>query len=190
MKLSTILVGAFAALATAAPAPAPEAAVQEEASIALPVFERGSFDPKRLNNLNFKQRDLSYLLKLNSLDLGLFQRLGRQNNFNVVVFQDLFNNNNFDLNALLQFQQLQTILAIAQTGVFNQFDLGGLNLGGLNLGVINGIGGFNVGGIIDAALVPQIQTVVNTRKFSWRFTIYACYWFGANMGLVTPTVII
>lgn len=166
MKLSTILAGTFAALATAAPAAAPEPQGQQETSIALPVFERGSFDAGRLNNLNFKQRDINYLFKLNSLDLGLLQRLGRQNNFNIIAFQDLFNNNAFNLNAILQFQQLQTILAIAQTGVFNQFDLAALNLGGLNLGVINGIGGFDIGTIIGGGLGPQIQNVVNTGKFS------------------------
>jgi hypothetical protein len=155
MKLSALLAATLATVVAAAPAPAQEAETQ-------PLFERASFDANRLNNFNFRQQDLSYLFKLNSLDLGLLQRLGNQNNFNVLLFQDLFNGGNFNINALLQFQQLQTVLAIAQTGVFNQFDLAGLNLGGLNLGLINGIGGFDVGSIIDAALVPQIQNIVNT----------------------------
>ncbi|KAG8422481.1 hypothetical protein J3459_010330 [Metarhizium acridum] len=164
MKLSTVLAGTFAALVAAAPAPAPvaEAEVQADTSVALPVFERGAFDAKRVNNLNFKQQDLSYLFSLNrqSLNFDLLQRLALQNNFNVFAFQDLFNVGTFNINALLQFQQLQTVLAIAQTGVFNQFDLAGLNLGALNLGLINGIGAFDIGSIIDVALVPQIQSVV------------------------------
>ncbi|OAQ63120.1 hypothetical protein VFPPC_09019 [Pochonia chlamydosporia 170] len=162
MKLSTIIAGTFAAIAAAAPAPAPEAQAEPGTSVALPVFERASFDAGKLNNLNFKQQDLRYLFKMNSLDLNLLQVLGRQNNFNVLAFANVFNNDAFNLNALLQFQQLQTILAIAQTGVFNQFDLAGLNLAGLNLGVINGIGAFDIASIVDVAVIPQIQTVVQT----------------------------
>ncbi|OAA47805.1 hypothetical protein NOR_02295 [Metarhizium rileyi] len=162
MKFSAMLAGIFAALVAAAPAA--EAQVRRDTSAALPVFERGAVDAKQLNNLNFKQQDLSYLFQLNrgSLDFGLLQRLGVQNNFNVLAFQDLFNVNSFDVNSLLRFQQLHTVLSIAQTGVFNRFDLAGLNLGGLDLGLINGIGAFDVGTLIDASLVPQIQSVVNT----------------------------
>ncbi|KAK2589563.1 hypothetical protein QQS21_012760 [Conoideocrella luteorostrata] len=159
MKLSAALLGAFATIVSAAPV---ESSTQADTSAAFPVFERANIDVNRLNRLNFKQQDLSYLLKINNLDMNLLQQLGRNNNFNVLAFQDLFNVNNFNIASLLQFQQLQTILAIAGTGVFNQFNLAGLNLGGLNLGLINGIGGFDVAKIIDVAVVPQIQTIVST----------------------------
>lgn len=166
MKLSTVLAGTFAAFVTAAPAAAPVAEAEVDAPVALPVFERGVFDAKRVNNLNFRQQDLSYLFALNqgSFNFGLLQQLALQNNFNIFAFQDLFNVGTFNINALLQLQQLQTVLAIAQTGVFNQFDLAALNLGALNLGLINGIGAFDIASIIDVGLVPQIQSVVSTRK--------------------------
>ncbi|KAK3190511.1 hypothetical protein K4F52_003532 [Lecanicillium sp. MT-2017a] len=147
MKFTTLLTTTLGAVASAAPAPAPA------------LEERKSVDFGQLNNLLFKQTDFNYLLNINSLDLNLFQQLGRNNNLNVLLFQDLFNVNQFNLNSLLQFQQLQTLLAIAGTGALNTFDLSGLGLAQLNLGLINNIGGVDLGQFINAGSIPQIETI-------------------------------
>lgn len=157
MKLSTILAGALVALVSAAPTESPSSLTEPRDAME----QRGAFDAKKLNNLNFKQQDLNYLRKLNNVDLQVFQNLGRNNNFNVLVFQDLFNSNNFNLNSLLQFQQLNTILAIAGTGIFNGIDLAQLNFGALNLGLVGGIGGVNLDQFIEVVNLPQIQTIAS-----------------------------
>lgn len=159
MKFSTILAGTFAALVAAAPAPAPAPAPESETGVTDLVARKKSIDVGRLNNLNFRQQDLNYLFRLNTVDLQLFQQLGINNNLNVLAFQDLFNVGSFNINALLQFQQLQTLLVIASTGVFNTFDLSRLNLGGVNLGLINGLGGIELGQFIDAGLRPQVAGI-------------------------------
>lgn len=164
MKFTTLLAGVFAAVVVAAPAAEPEDETFE-------VEKRNAIDLGKVNNLNLKQQDLRYLQSVNSLDLALLQRLGLNNNLNVIQFQGLFNNQAFDLNAILQFQQLQTLLTIAQTGVFNTFDLSTLNLGGLNLALINGIGGINLGQFITPAVAPQVTTIANGGKFSSKNTI-------------------
>ncbi|ATY65078.1 hypothetical protein CCM_04233 [Cordyceps militaris CM01] len=152
MKFSTLIAAAFGAVAAAAPAPAPAPATLEE---------RRSFDFGQLNNLVFRQSDFNYLLNINSLDLGLFQQLGRNNNLDLLLFQDIFNVNSFNLNSLLQFQQLQTLLAVAGTGVLNGFDLGGLGLGNLNLGLVNGIGGVDLRQFVSSSSIPQIESIAS-----------------------------
>ncbi|KAF5724421.1 hypothetical protein FMUND_878 [Fusarium mundagurra] len=121
---------------------------------------RGRQD-NRLNRggLAFNQVDLNYLLQINQLNLGKLQVLSQRNNFNVVVFQDLFASRDFSLESLLQLQQLSTMLAIAETGIFDQLELSRLSLGNLNLGLINGIAGLNLAQFIDAALKPQITII-------------------------------
>ncbi|KAJ6779847.1 hypothetical protein PWT90_00843 [Aphanocladium album] len=150
MKFSTLIATTLGAVAVAAPAPAPEAAGLEE---------RRTFDFGQLNNLVFKQSDFNYLLNINSLNLQLFQQLGRNNNLNVLLFQDVFNVNSFNLNSLLQFQQLQTLLAIAGTGALNTFDLSGLALGNLNLGLVGGISGVDLRQFVSAGSIPQIESI-------------------------------
>lgn len=143
MRFSTILSGAFAALAVAAP-----------------TEKRGVFDAASLNGLAFNSLDLSYLNVVNSLDLGLLQELSIQNNFNSLAFESLFSSSVFDINSLLQAQQLQVLLQLGQLGVFNAFDLSSLELQQLELGLISPISSFDISSLIDASLVPQIQTVV------------------------------
>ncbi|EJP69380.1 hypothetical protein MY5147_005966 [Beauveria neobassiana] len=150
MKFSTLIAAALGAVATAAPAPAAETAALEA---------RSSFDFGQLNNLVFKQNDFNYLLNINSLDLQLFQQLGLNNNLNLLLFQDVFNVNSFDLNSLLQFQQLQTLLAIAGTGALNGFDLGSLALGGLNFGLVNGISGVDLRQFVSSSSIPEIESI-------------------------------
>ncbi|KAK6224669.1 hypothetical protein QIS74_02996 [Colletotrichum tabaci] len=146
MRFSSIIAAAFAAFATAAPTT---------------VESRADIDLGQLNNLqSFRNLDLNYLLALNSLNLGQLGQLGQINNLNIGAFQGLFGAQNFDLNALLQLQQLSTILAIQQQGLFNGVNLAQLNLGGLNFGLIQGLGGLNLGQFIDQGLVGQISQVV------------------------------
>lgn len=144
MKFSTIFAGALAAVASAAP-----------------TEKRGQLDISQLNNLQrFNQLDINYLNVINSLDLQLLNTLAVQNNFNALAFQGLFQQNQvFDVNAILQLQQLQTLLQLGQLGVFNAFDLSTLNLQALQLGLINNVGAFDLGSLIDASLVPQITAI-------------------------------
>lgn len=144
MRFSTILSGAFAALAVAAP-----------------TEKRGVFDAASLNGLSFNSLDLGYLNVINSLDLGLLQQLSIQNNFNALAFESLFQAQVFDINSLLQAQQLQVLLQLGQLGVFNAFDLASLQLQQLQLGLISNVGAFDVSSLIDASLVPQIQAIVS-----------------------------
>ncbi|OAA61344.1 hypothetical protein ISF_05423 [Cordyceps fumosorosea ARSEF 2679] len=152
MKFSTLIAAAFGAVATAAPAAEPASALEPRRS-----FDFGG----QFNNLIFRQSDFNYLLNINSLDLGLFQQLGINNNLNLLLFQDIFNVNSFNLNSLLQFQQLQTLLAIAGTGALSGFDLGGLALGGLNLGLVNGIGGVDLRQFVSSTSIPQIESIAS-----------------------------
>ncbi|KAG8167558.1 hypothetical protein KVR01_003247 [Diaporthe batatas] len=144
MKFSTIFAGALAAVAYAAP-----------------TEKRGQLDIGQLNNLQrFNQLDINYLNVINSLDLQLLNTLAVQNNFNALAFQGLFQQNQvFDVASLLQLQQLQTLLQLGQLGVFNAFDLSNLNLQALQLGLINNVGSFNLGSLIDASLIPQITAI-------------------------------
>ncbi|POS81400.1 hypothetical protein DHEL01_v200187 [Diaporthe helianthi] len=145
MKFSTIFAGALAAAVTSA----------------APAEKRGQLDIAQLNNLQgFNQLDINYLNVINSLDLQLLNTLAVQNNFNALAFQGLFQNNQvFDVASLLQLQQLQTVLQLGQLGVFNAFDLSSLNLQALQLGLINNVGAFDLGSLIDASLVPQITAI-------------------------------
>ncbi|KAM4056724.1 hypothetical protein HRG_003592 [Hirsutella rhossiliensis] len=139
MKISALLTGAFAALAVAVPAPAPAPVPNSSSSGALE--GRGAFNAKPFNNLVFNQRDLNYLLKVNSLNLQTFQGLAINNGLNVGAFQTLFAGNVFDVRALLQFQQLQTLLAVANVGVFNGVDLSRAAFNVIELGALGGVGG-------------------------------------------------
>lgn len=150
MKPVSILVGALAAVATAAPTVPTTKEIET----------RASFDLGLLNNLNrFNNVNLNYLLNINSLNLQLLAQLGNVNNFNVLGFQGLFQSNVFDLNALLQLQQLEMVLQLAQLGLFNGFDLSTLAFNQLNLGLINNIGGFDFNTLIDNSIVPQITSI-------------------------------
>ncbi|KAI0008596.1 hypothetical protein F4779DRAFT_429955 [Xylariaceae sp. FL0662B] len=149
MKPATILASALAAVASAAP-----------------TEKRGAVDVAAFNNFNFASIDLQYLNAINSFDLQAFAQLGAFNNLNIGAFQALFVNNVFDLNALLQLQQVALLAQLGGLGVFGNFDLGALQLNVFDLGLINGIGGFDVGSLVEEALKPQIQTVVQTTEIS------------------------
>ncbi|CAK7214119.1 hypothetical protein SCUCBS95973_002030 [Sporothrix curviconia] len=149
MKTTSILFSALAAtVAIAAPAQDVQA--------------RTSFDLSQLNNLSFENQNFQYLNVVNSLDLQLLSQLGSVNNFNILSFQNLFQQSEFSLQSLLEFQQLQMVLQLAQLGLFNGFDLSSLNFNNVNFGLINGVSNFDVNSLIDQSLVPQITQVIQT----------------------------
>jgi len=147
MKPVSIIVGALAAFATAAPTKEVE--------------QRGVADLSLLNNLQFSNLNFGYLSVVNNVDLALLQSLSVNNNLNLALFQNLFQSQVFNFQAALQFQQLQQTLQFAQLGLFNGIDLSSLALGNLNFGLINGLSGFDFNSVIDQSLLPQINAVVS-----------------------------
>ncbi|KAI0834068.1 hypothetical protein F5Y06DRAFT_177745 [Hypoxylon sp. FL0890] len=152
MKPTTFLVSALAAVASAAPTATAEKRTQ---------VDLGSF-----NNFGFANQDLQYLLAINNFDLQAFAQLSAFNNLNIGGFQSLFSNNVFDLNSLLQLQQIALLSQLGSLGVFGNFDLSSLQLNVFDLGLINGISGFDVSSLIDQSLVPQIQTIIQQTQIS------------------------
>ncbi|KAJ4247204.1 hypothetical protein NW762_013343 [Fusarium torreyae] len=116
-------------------------------------------EDRNRGGLAFGQVDLNYLLQVNELDLGKLQTLSRKNDLNVAVFADLFTSKDFSLKSLLELQQLSTTLKIAETGIFDKFELSKLELGGLELGLIDGIASIDLTKFIDAALKPKITVI-------------------------------
>ncbi|KAI1757366.1 hypothetical protein F4782DRAFT_226492 [Xylaria castorea] len=153
MKASTIFVSALAAVASAAPA----TTISEK---------RSAVDLSSFNQFAFANQNLQYFNAINAFDLQAFEQLAAFNNLNIAGFSGLFSNNAFDLNALLQLQQVALLSQLGGLGVFSNFDLSSLQLGGLNLGVVNGIGGFDIGSLIDASLQPQIQSVIQQTQLA------------------------
>ncbi|GAP86235.1 hypothetical protein SAMD00023353_0303770 [Rosellinia necatrix] len=153
MKASTIFVSALAAVASAAPT----TTVSEK---------RAVVDLNAFNQFGFVNQNLQYFNAINAFNLQAFEQLAAFNNLNIIGFQGLFSNNVFDLNALLQLQQVALLSQLGGLGVFGNFDLSTIQLGGLNLGVVNAIGGFDIGSLIDASLRPQIQSVIQQTQLS------------------------
>lgn len=153
MKASTIFASVLAAVASAAPT---TAAVEKRATVDLNAF----------NQFGFANQNLQYFNAINAFDLQAFEQLAAFNNLNILGFQGLFSNNVFDINALLQLQQVALLSQLGGLGVFSNFDLSTIQLGGLNLGVVNAIGGFDIGSIIDASLQPQIQSVIQQTQLA------------------------
>ncbi|KAI1853237.1 hypothetical protein JX265_000264 [Neoarthrinium moseri] len=146
MKFSTAIVSALAAVVSAAP-------TKE-------VAPRGIFDASQFNNFQFNNLDLNYLSVVNGLDFNILQQLASVNNFNINGFQNVFAGNVFDINALLQLQQIQQLIQLQQLGVLGGFDLSTLALNNVNFGLINAVGGIDLTQFIDSSLIPQIQTIV------------------------------
>jgi len=145
MKASTILVSALATLVAAAP-----------------TEKRANVDLGLLNGLQgFNQVNLNYLTNINSLDLNLLGLLGQQNNLDILQFQGLFNQQAFDIQAILQLQQLNDLLLFANAGVLNGFDLGGLGLNQLQFGLIDNLRGIDLQQFIVPNVVTQVQTVAS-----------------------------
>ncbi|KAI1264246.1 hypothetical protein F5Y18DRAFT_391548 [Xylariaceae sp. FL1019] len=146
----SMIIGAFAALVNAAPTT---------------VESRSAVDLNAFNQFAFANQDLQYLLAINQFDLQAFAELSAFNNLQIGNFQSLFSNDIFDVNALLQLQQVAMLAQLAQLGLFSNFDLASVNFNSFDLGLANAIGGFNIGSVIDASLVPQIQTIIAQTQF-------------------------
>lgn len=149
MKFSAVIVSALAAVASAAPAR------QEE--------PRAVIDASLFNNFAFNSQDFQYLSVINSLDFNVLQQLASVNKLNLGGFQNLFQQNAFDITGLLQLQQIQNLIQLQQLGVLGGFDLSTLALNQVNFGLINNLGGINLTQFIDAALIPQIQTIIQQK---------------------------
>ncbi|KAI1461533.1 hypothetical protein F4805DRAFT_236446 [Annulohypoxylon moriforme] len=153
MKASTIFTSALAAFATAAPtSTTPE--------------KRANVDLAAFNNFGFANQDLQYLLAVNGFNLQAFAQLSAFNNLNIGGFQSLFSGNSFDINALLQLQQIALLSQLGGLGVFGNFDLSALQLNVFDLGLLGGIGGFDVSSLIQQSLVPQLQTVIQQTQIN------------------------
>ncbi|KAI0428293.1 hypothetical protein F5Y09DRAFT_291789 [Xylaria sp. FL1042] len=153
MKASTIFVSALAAVASAAPA-------------TTTTEKRTAVDLSAFNQFSFANQNLQYFNAINLFDLQAFEQLAAFNNLNIAAFQGLFSNNVFDINALLQLQQVALLSQLGGLGVFSNFDLSSLSLNGLDLGLVSSLGGFDVSSIIDASLVPQIQAIIQQTQFA------------------------
>ncbi|KAI1800267.1 hypothetical protein F4811DRAFT_46801 [Daldinia bambusicola] len=153
MKAATLLASAFAAIAAAAPT---TTTPEKRAVVNLGAF----------NNFGFANQDLQYLLAINQFDLQAFAQLSAFNNLNIGGFQNLFLNDAFDINALLQLQQIALLSQLGSLGIFGNFDLGSLQLNVFDLGLIGGIGGFDITSLIDNALAPQIQAIIKQTEIS------------------------
>jgi hypothetical protein len=123
-------------------------------------------DELKRGGLAFGQVDLNYLLQVNELNLVKLKQLSGENNFDITIFADLFASKDFSLKQLLELQQLSTMLKIAETGIFDEFELSKLELGGLNLGLIDGIASIDLTKFIDAALKPKITVIAKKGKLS------------------------
>ncbi|KAI1468720.1 uncharacterized protein F4812DRAFT_342216 [Daldinia caldariorum] len=154
MKAATILASVFAAVAAAAPT-----------TIATPE-KRAVVDLGAFNNFGFANQDLQYLLAINQFDLQAFAQLSAFNNLNIGNFQSLFLNDAFDINSLLQLQQIALLSQLGSLGIFGNFDLGSLQLNVFNLGLIGGIGRFDITSLIDSSLAPQIQAIIKKTEIS------------------------
>ncbi|RGP67535.1 hypothetical protein FLONG3_8461 [Fusarium longipes] len=121
-------------------------------------------DNRKGGELSFGQVDLNYLLKVNDLDLVKLQTLSIKNKFDANVFSDLFSADEFSIKSLLELQQLSTMLSIAETGIFDKFELSSLKLGDLDLGLIDGIGSVDLTQFIDAATRPKITLIAKQVK--------------------------
>lgn len=155
MKFTSVIVCALAAIVSAAPAP------QGDAQKAAELEQQ----KQALNNLQFKNLDVAYAFAVNSLDVNglnaLVANLAQVNNLNLAAFQGVFNNNVFDINALLQIQQLQLLGQLQALGALNNVNLAALQLQALNLGVIQNLGAVNLVQFVNPSVVPQVQDVVN-----------------------------
>jgi hypothetical protein len=153
MKASTMILGALAAVATAAPTKVETRSNRDFSSF-------GNFGD--INNFDFLNQDLQYLSLVNSLDFGVLAQLSQVNNLDVLQFGGVFNNDVFDLASALQFQQVAQLVQLSSLGAFNSLDLSGLLFNQLNFGVLqNDLFGLNLGGFVNQAVIPQVVQVIN-----------------------------
>ncbi|KAK8010402.1 hypothetical protein PG990_009367 [Apiospora arundinis] len=170
MQFSTLFVTALAAVAYAAPAEKRENkdenkdAAKQQQDAAAKQQQDAAKQQEQLNKLNqgkFGNLDLAYLSVVNNIDLNALAGLGAQQNLNLGAFANIFNQQAFDLNTLLQVQQLVQLQQLQQLGLLGGVNLAALQLQSLNLGVINNLGGINLQQFINAGVKNQVQAVVS-----------------------------
>jgi len=149
MKFSSIIVGALAAVTSAAP-----------------VEKRSSADFNNLSGLGFNSfnaQEFQYLGLINSLSFGSsLAQLSQVNGFNANQFSNVFDSSQFNVQSLLEFQQLAMLIQLEQLGAFNNLDLSGLVFNQLQSGLLNNdVFGLDLGSVINQAVIPQITTIVS-----------------------------
>ncbi|KAJ2907385.1 hypothetical protein MKZ38_003242 [Zalerion maritima] len=159
MQFSKIILTAFAALAAAAPATTQETRVEKRSLL-------GANELGLLNGLNFGIDNFAYISEINGFNFDFFdQQLFSlfQRGFDVNVFNPLFNAQQFDFNNIVLLLQLQMLTHISSLGLFDQFNVAGVNLvPSLNLGVLSGLGGFDFASLFDQTVITQVQTITSS----------------------------
>ncbi|KJZ79273.1 hypothetical protein HIM_01424 [Hirsutella minnesotensis 3608] len=117
--------------------------------------QRG-FDPSRFNRLVFNKPGSQLPPQAQRTE---HQTLALSNRFNVGGFQTLFTNNAFAVNSLLQLQQLNTLVSVADAGFFNGRDLSNVSFHGLQLGALGNIGRMGLTSFVDASQLGVISPV-------------------------------
>ncbi|KAK7755180.1 hypothetical protein SLS62_002685 [Diatrype stigma] len=149
MKPTTFLVSALAAAAASA------------APTSTSTCKRASVDLAAFNQFAFQNQDLQYFNAINGLDLNGLVQLSVSNGLDLGVFQSVFVQDVVDVNALLQLQQVALLAQLGGLGLLGGVDLTAVQIDVLNLGLLgDAIGGFDLSSLVDQALVPQLQTVI------------------------------
>jgi hypothetical protein len=121
-------------------------------------------DGGAFNNFAFANKDLQYLNAFNDFELQAFVDLAIFNGLNIDVFQAVFVQDVFNINAVIQIQQIALLSHLGSLGVFNNFDLSLLQLNVVELGALGGIGGFDINSIVNPGVVTQVQNFVQTKQ--------------------------
>ncbi|KAL8285566.1 hypothetical protein RB601_006185 [Gaeumannomyces tritici] len=156
MKAVSMIVGAFAALAIAAPTTSVVDTTPKELETRAFAFDLNAF-----NNFGFANQDLAYLGVLNQIPFQTLYGLAINNGLQLNAFQGLFAQQaQFDIVSLIQLAQLQALGQVAQLGVFNAFNLQQFNFAPLDLGLLlQSFNGFNLQQFVGAGIVPQIGAI-------------------------------
>lgn len=153
-SFATLFVSALAAVASAAPASSvPSKATEKRAEIDLGAF----------NGFSFANQDLEYFNAVNGLDLNALVQLSAVNGLDLGGLQALFVEDVVDIGALLQLQQVALLSQLGGLGIFGDLDLASIEINIIDLGILGeSVGGFDVSTLVDQALLPQIQNVIQT----------------------------
>lgn len=152
MKPATFFVSALAAAASAAPTSTAATGCSKRSS---------SVDLNAFNQFSFENQDLQYFNAINGLDLNSLVQLSVSNGLDLGVFQSIFVQDVIDVNALLQLQQVALLSQLGGLGLLGGINLASVEINVLNLGLLgDSIGGFDLSSLVDQALVPQLQTVI------------------------------
>lgn len=164
MKPATFLASALAAAAAAraaptststSPAPAPASAESKRGA-------SSALDPNAFNQFAFVNQDLQYLQAINGLDLSGLVRLAVLGGLDLGAVRSVFVRDAVDVRALLQLQQVALLAQLGGLGALAAgFDLAAVRVDVLDLGLLGAcVGAFDLASLVDPALAPQLQAVV------------------------------